>query len=376
MRLSSPTLLLATSALLACGGDPKPLDVDCDDAIALSAEPGYERLDLPVRWERDGDLTRGGPVALAVPEGVTGLAFALEDPDALAGFRVAVDGEVVVDVVDLFGEGPWFHFEDRLAVLQFPMDGATAPPSGCVAVEPVLFGTTVWEEGTLHVMSRRGAGAALTIAPIVVGETAIDDATLRAALDEAVAVYADAGAPALVVEEPRALDWPSAFVDDTTDELDGLRASVALEDERTIPVLFVQDFVEPGTFGLAAGIPGPNGVLGTSWSGLVLSVDTHLAADGVTLEAALLGETLAHELGHQLGLFHTSEAEGREHDPLEDTAECPASRDADGDGELSVPECLEEGGRNVMFWTAEEGVRQRELSATQVMLLGASPVAR
>ncbi len=377
MRLSPSTLLPALALVgsaLGCGG-PEPIDADCDEAIPLTPELGY-RMDLPVRWERDGDLTRGEPIVLAVPEGLAGLAFALEDPGAMAGFRVAVEGDLVVDVIDRFGEAPWYHYEDRLGVLQFPMDGATRPPSGCVAIEPVLFGAPGADEGTLHVLSQSGAGTQIMVAPILVGDTFIDDTTLRAALGEAVRVYADAGAPGLLMDEPSVIDWRSPFVDDTTSELDQLRASVVLTDERTIPVFIVQDFLEPGTFGLAAGVPGPNGVLGTSWSGVVLSVDTHLSADGTTIEAALLGETLAHELGHQLGLFHTTELEGREHDPLDDTPECSASRDVDGDGELSVPECLEEGGRNVMFWTAEDGIRQRELSPTQVAILAASPVAR
>lgn len=377
MRLSYPTLLFALALVgsaLGCG-DPDPIDADCDEAIPITPDIDA-RVDFPVRWERRGDLTYGEPVVLAIPPGLAGLAFALEDPNAMAGFRVAVDGDLVVDVVDDFGEGPWFHYEDRLAVLQFPMDEASGPPRGCVAIEPVLFGASGADEGTLHVMTQSGLGTQITIAPILVADTFIDDTTLRAALGEAVRVYQDAGAPGLVLDEPTTIDWPSAFVDDTTSELDQLRASVVLADERTIPVLIVQDFLEPGTFGLAAGVPGPNGVLGTSWSGVVLSVDTHLSADGTTIEAALLGETLAHELGHQLGLFHTTEAEGGEHDPLADTPECPASRDTDGDGELSVPECLEEGGRNVMFWTAEDGIRQRELSPTQVAILAASPVAR
>ena len=46
------------------------------------------------------------------------------------------------------------------------------------------------------------------------------------------------------------------------------------------------------------------------------------SCSGSTLDAQLLGETAAHEMGHQLGLFHTTESGGTEFDILTDTAEC------------------------------------------------------
>ena len=44
-----------------------------------------------------------------------------------------------------------------------------------------------------------------------------------------------------------------------------------------------------------------------------------------TLDAQLLGETAAHEMGHQLGLFHTTESGGTQFDILSDTLECQKS---------------------------------------------------
>ncbi len=64
-----------------------------------------------------------------------------------------------------------------------------------------------------------------------------------------------------------------------------------------------------------------------------------------------MGETAAHEMGHFLGLFHTSEYTGSSHDPVVDTPECSGSRDVNGSGSLEVEECAGLGDDNLMFWT-------------------------
>ena len=127
--------------------------------------------------------------------------------------------------------------------------------------------------------------------------------------------------------------------------------------------------------GIAAGIPGPNGIPGTAASGVMVSVDTHLDGDGETLLTDLMGETMAHEVGHQLGLFHTTEDTGTEHDPIGDTPECDVEYDLDGDGELTAEECEAAGGRNFMFWTSAE-FAQFEMSPIQAMVLRDSVIAR
>lgn len=113
----------------------------------------------------------------------------------------------------------------------------------------------------------------------------------------------------------------------------------------------------------AGGIPGPLGMHGTGGSGIAIATDM-MAGDPNGL-----GRTLAHELAHYLGLFHTSEAQGEVLDPLDDTPECRMTRDVDGNG-LSVEDCQGFGADNLMFWakgggtslTAEQiGVLQRAL---------------
>jgi len=98
--------------------------------------------------------------------------------------------------------------------------------------------------------------------------------------------------------------------------------------------------------GISGGIPGPPGLQGTPHSGVALSMlDYHSMAN-------VLGQTMAHEGGHYLGLFHTTESNGTSHDPLPDTPECQASDDKNFDGYLSDDECRSKGSDNFMFWLA------------------------
>jgi hypothetical protein len=101
-------------------------------------------------------------------------------------------------------------------------------------------------------------------------------------------------------------------------ELSQTRASV-----RQIPVILVDgfagDFSSGGiTVGRVGSIPGAPSVYSSDALGVVVSTEgVRNAAD-----AEYLGKVLAHELGHFLGLVHTTETTGNEHDTLDDTGEC------------------------------------------------------
>ena len=90
-----------------------------------------------------------------------------------------------------------------------------------------------------------------------------------------------------------------------------------LDERLSINVFFIDDFAIQGgqVLGISAGLPGAAGVHGTRSSGLVFSAST-------MNDPQQLGQVLAHEIGHYLGLFHTSEQEGQAFDPLSDTQEC------------------------------------------------------
>lgn len=123
--------------------------------------------------------------------------------------------------------------------------------------------------------------------------------------------------------------------------------------------LFFVSEIEPRVPGAepeaeSGGIPGPLGMHGTGASGIAISTDMMAG------NAEMLGRTLAHEIAHYLGLFHTSEADGRVFDPLDDTPACRLEHDLDANGRLSVSECQDAGVDNLMFWAKTTGTALTE----------------
>jgi hypothetical protein len=259
-----------------------------------------------------------------------------------------------------------------------PFSSQTMPQGGCLAIDPVVYADVAGQTGTLHLVTRRGPSVPSTIDVnvFVVGGTSIAEADVMAALDHMSTVYAGGGTAAIGAVAISTLDWPDPFVDAEGAEADELRALAIADNATALNVLFVQDFNEVGTLGIAAGIPGPNGIPGTAASAVMVSVDTHLDGDGETLLTEMMGETMAHEIGHQLGLFHTSEEDGLSHDGIADTPDCGIELDVDGDGELTAEECEALDGRNFMFWSSSEEFGQFEMSPTQAMVLRDSVIAR
>ncbi len=115
-----------------------------------------------------------------------------------------------------------------------------------------------------------------------------------------------------------------------------------------------------GILGMDGAIPGPAFIHGTSASGVIAQIKSYgFAVDGYTVhdtDQRFLAKILAHEIGHYLGLFHTSESDGQTHDPVDDTPECPSSSDTDGDGVVSGQECRGTGSEYLMFWTVDIGL--------------------
>lgn len=98
------------------------------------------------------------------------------------------------------------------------------------------------------------------------------------------------------------------------------------------------DGVDEEIFGIAGDIPGP--LVPTPRSGVQISALLAAGKDGAfdDEDIRLLAETMAHEVGHYLGLFHPVENTWDSWDVLSDTSKC----DSEG-------ECVIDLGDNLMF---------------------------
>ena len=124
-------------------------------------------------------------------------------------------------------------------------------------------------------------------------------------------------------------------------------SSMAPDDD--LNVFFVASIDDPMTgplLGLPGGIPGPPGFLGSTHSGVAISLALF------PMLAGALGQDIAHETAHYLGLQHTTEPDGSTFEAIPDTGVCDLSHDGDGDGVVTPTECIGAGAENLMFWTA------------------------
>ena len=108
----------------------------------------------------------------------------------------------------------------------------------------------------------------------------------------------------------------------------------------TVNVIITEDIQSSfqGILGVSGDIPGP--AIASTRSAVLVDALQAMGPDGrfVPLEVRLLAETLAHETGHYLGLFHPVEDGWQSWDSLEDTPECSSQNS-----------CIEVLDRNLMF---------------------------
>ncbi|HIC07173.1 MAG TPA: hypothetical protein EYO68_04870, partial [Candidatus Lambdaproteobacteria bacterium] len=222
------------------------------------------------------------------------------------------------------------------------------------------------------------ASTTIVVQPYITGTTR-SAGDLSAALSVMSSIYSANGITltindTITISDTQYAEVSGTFTNSTTSAL------VSQGVTEGVNLFFIEDYSDSEHLGNAAGIPGSMGIA-NSWNGVLISLTAH--ATGSTLVAQLLGETAAHEMGHQLGLFHTTESGGTVFDILTDTAEClNSTKDFDRNGKMSAEECEGYGGENLMFWTAwttssrSAGKKQETLSSHQQHVLKYSPIAK
>ncbi len=117
------------------------------------------------------------------------------------------------------------------------------------------------------------------------------------------------------------LDRPEFSVVATWEEAGEMfLTSADFPDRRALNVYCLEGFEAPlnPVVGLSGGIPGP-AFNGTRDSGIAMRMEPFLRCPDC-LEA--YGSLFAHEIGHYIGLYHTTEADRERWDPISDTPEC------------------------------------------------------
>ncbi|MFU8806266.1 MAG: hypothetical protein ACNA8W_20815 [Bradymonadaceae bacterium] len=266
--------------------------------------------------------------------------------------------------------------------------GLMLPNTPEVPLKTGRYTVELWADDTTlvksHVLFKRGpvnpTGGKLALnlwfteQNILGAQAAGSDADFQAAMEALRSVYAQVGVAVDTVDYfdiEGALAQSLAVPRDDEKACAEIRELPIVGDPSAINIVFIEhdNFDYGPVMGLSCGVPGLPSYPGITRSGVMLSLD-YLRED-----AAMFGDTIAHEIAHFLGLFHTSEDNGMEHDPLLDTPECTTAQDTNGDGTLSSEECIDHGADNNMFWSSfADGSRSTLLTSDQRFVLMNNPL--
>jgi len=355
--------------------------------IGTAGEYAVDSMDVTWQYSEQCAASYAPFIYFNVPNDIESLSITVEHEDYNGGFALlAMGGEAIVDWSD-DGSAGWGAMPHGIwpaiaGTIVFPQNEDSYPNTGCLAFRPIIDLIDVTgETGRVSIVSRRKPvkQQAIDLNVIVADGTGISREDLEAAVAHMASVYTNPENPQLAVDINAVSYYSVAlesgpYIDYEGDDINTLRATQTDGDGHQMNLFFIADFVgSPGILGIAAGIPGPIGISETYASGVVMSVESHQDVGG-NIDIELLGETMAHEAGHQMGLFHTTESSGEYFDGIGDTPECDQSRDANGDGDVSADECQDLDGMNIMFWAAAY-FRQWQMTPYQADMLIDSPIA-
>lgn len=379
-------------------------DGDCDDGRTCSASSGrcvvpgqgageVEQVVLTERVSVGGQLS--APLVLDVPADTIGFAILADgagDDLMVIGDMTDPGGRTVYDFQDPFGsEFRFFPSADQIT--QFvPSSPRATPRPGPYTFRLIKEGGTRDIRVTALIKTAEGepSNGTLDINFVfarVSGLTAAaasTDGDFQRAVDEMRRILASRD---IAIGQVSYCALPGADADrfSVIDSVDGASselsrmfarsadaAAFGCQGEGAINFFLVDEIVGGRAgyiiLGIAGGIPGPATINGTTHSGVAVTMA------GFRRNPIQLAQTMAHEGGHYLGLFHTTEAEGTAFDPLPDTPECSNSRDRNADGVVDNGECASAGADHLMFWAAGDAAER--VSADQKFILLRNPAIR
>ncbi|MBX2801511.1 MAG: hypothetical protein KTR31_27790 [Myxococcales bacterium] len=258
---------------------------------------------------------------------------------------------------------------------QFPSAGdALVPGDHTLVVDAVTDDLCVYT-----LVETAAAGRVVDINLIFVGLDDLDagsaaqDADLASMLSTFVDIYAAAGIEignVFAVDAPPQVASEFAIIE-TDSEIAALVATSeppGLDDEAllSVNVFLVAEIAlaQGNVLGISQGIPGPAGLHGSPGSGVVVTAENLRFAGG----GPFTGQVMAHEVGHWLGLFHTTETRGTV-DPIPDTPGCLDIQQRVGAQIDGCPDRF-----NMMFPFADPAAQT--MTTQQADVLVANPVTR
>ena len=349
--------LLVCVSLAGCGWLKSGGGGDCEDGLttwtdAVTASDGIAAVDVEVCGEGAILLTAEGSRYLDIE--------LVEDPY----------GDTVLDTLDWYNEDTWltsavYPFA-RDVVFNWPIrDVDPDLEDGIYTIYVGAYTATGYPQDddldlTVQVKLDDDMTEGTISARIVYAEGVDDDEdvveAVEAAVDRWKEIWAAYGLSLVESYESSDLDPDLEFPEEGNEAIEEASSGA----DGTEVTVIVGESIDGSLdyYGVAGNIPGT--LISTSRSGIVVSWLANSGGDGRfdDEDLRLFGETLAHEVGHYLGLFHPVEIGADEWDALEDTPQC-----------TSDSGCEDKLGENLMFpypvcsWT--ECIPQDELTDGQ-----------
>ena len=381
--------VLTTFGVAGCGGKSEPLfDTGWKPEGELQTQD-FGTIEISDTGDYTGDLE------VIVPEGATstlvhcdnfgdealGSVWTINDPlgnniydgdnPPVHGFRAEFVDDSVPALLPLVPEDP-----NELGPGTFLMPGSY---TFNFWIGKGNYGTT--HCAATHRIGDVSQGALLAVELVFVGVPGIDasNASTHPELLRALAVFEQEMATASILPKYSVRNFEGDLEtftivdvqDDNYSEFNDLLRTAKGKRKRSLTFFMVQEISNASAdgatiLGLSAGPPGAATVKGTSKSGVVIS------AGSVYSHPEEVGKIMAHEGGHFLGLFHTTEKNNDGSDLMSDTPRCLAEQDHNGNGIMNSAECGSKGAQNVMWWTLTKDTAS--FSPQQAWVLHRNPI--